>query len=357
MFIIFGIIATVLTLLIVVGLHEIGHLIAARYFGVKVRRISIGFGKPLFISKKNNIEWVWSLWPFGGYVQLLNTRIEKVPEEEQHYSFDKKPIYVRFIILISGILFNLVVAWLCFVLIFLIGFKQYPAIIKTVLPNSVTAAANLKAGDRIIALNNKPTLSIKTLAIRLINNIGKEDVPVTIKRNSQTFTTSLNLKKWHYVKSENALFEGIGIEFHGTKDFQEKVPGVGIFQSFKYAFISVYELTMFFFIVLKQIFTKTLPFAVLLGPLGIFDVIAKSFLQGLTAFLYLLGTLNISVAVINILPLPGLDGGLILYLFLEKLRGKPLSVAMEILLYRLTFIAFVLILIQLVLNDIRNYIH
>lgn len=356
MLILLGVIATIITLVIVVGLHEIGHFLAARYFGVKVKRVSIGFGKPLFISKsKDNIQWVWSLWPLGGYVQLLNSRIEKVSVKEQKYCFDKKPALVRIIILLAGVVFNLIVAWLCFVLIFLIGFKQHPAIIKSTTDNVIVSTA-LKSQDRIINLGGKNTPSLKKLAMAMIMNLGKNNVPIVVKRDNQIIHSSIDLTKWQYKTSKNALFSGLGLDFDLSKNVREQILGVNIFKAFKNASIEVFNLLQFFMAVVKQLFTTNLPFAVLLGPLGILDAITQSFLQGVTAFLYLLAALNISVALINIFPIPGLDGGLIIYILLEKIRGKPLSVAMEVLLYRLTFIAFVLLFIQLVLNDIRHYI-
>src|SRR5438132_1294650 len=93
--------AIVLTLILVVGFHEAGHAMAAKLFKVKIRRISIGFGKAIFTWKdRAGREWIWALWPLGGYVHLLNSRIEAIPESDFGLCFDKKPIWQRCIILI-----------------------------------------------------------------------------------------------------------------------------------------------------------------------------------------------------------------------------------------------------------------
>ena len=106
---VWSLLAIVLSLLIVVGLHEAGHAYAARIFNVNVTRISIGFGKPLFRWQgKNGCEWVWSLWPLGGYVRLLNTRIQPVSKKEITRCFDKKSVGARCLILLAGPAVNVV---------------------------------------------------------------------------------------------------------------------------------------------------------------------------------------------------------------------------------------------------------
>lgn len=350
------VISVILVLLVVVGLHEAGHAIAAFIFNVKIQRISIGFGRPLIKWTRKNIEWVWALWPLGGYVQLLNSRIEPLSAYQKKYAFDKKSAFVRITILLAGVIANLLVAFIAFLLIFMIGFKQIPPIIGEVKEPSIASVAGLSENDRILSIANASTPSLRDSAMELIKNLGKSDVPIVIKSGSNIKNTSLNLKDWKYTGKEDDLFDALGIVPDISQKLREHIPGEGFFNSTIKSFNEIRKLLYFFIVILKQIFTGVLPFAVLLGPMGIFETIANSFLQGVVAFLYLLGTLSVSVALINIIPLPGLDGGSILYTIIEKIRGKPLSIAMEILLYRLTLIVFAVILVQLLLNDLKRYI-
>ncbi|MCA0404465.1 MAG: site-2 protease family protein, partial [Proteobacteria bacterium] len=114
-----GFIGIVLTLLLVVGIHEWGHFLAARFYNVKIKRISIGFGRPLLkYHSRKGIEWVWAILPLGGYVHLLNSRIEPVNDKELPFAFDKKPIYQRIIILLAGAFANFLAAFIFLTLMY-----------------------------------------------------------------------------------------------------------------------------------------------------------------------------------------------------------------------------------------------
>lgn len=106
--------------------------------------------------------------------------------------------------------------------------------------------------------------------------------------------------------------------------------------------------------ILKQLLTGVIPFSVLLGPLGIFAASVASFTQGVAVFLFFIATLSFAVAVINLFPIPGLDGGSIVYALIEKVRGKAVSVPMELLLHRLVFIIFCVLLVHLLMNDLQR---
>lgn len=106
--------------------------------------------------------------------------------------------------------------------------------------------------------------------------------------------------------------------------------------------------------VLKQLFSGLIPFSALLGPIGIFAASVASLTQGVVVFMFFIATLSLAVAVINLFPIPGLDGGSIVYALIEKIRGKPVSVAMELLLHRLVFIVFCVVLVHLLMNDLQR---
>ena len=125
MVIVWAALAVILSVLLVVGVHEAGHALAARLFHITIKRISIGFGRPLFTWRtRSGVEWVWALWPLGGYVHLLNTRNTMVSPEDYAFCFDKKPIGTRCIVLLSGIFANLLMAWLALVLLYSVGYQQ-----------------------------------------------------------------------------------------------------------------------------------------------------------------------------------------------------------------------------------------
>jgi len=358
MLVVLAILAIVLSLLLVVGLHEAGHALAARIFGVKIKRISIGFGKPLlrWHRKRGECEWVWSLWPLGGYVQLLNTRIEPVGAEKNRYCFDKKPIWMRIVILLSGAAVNLIIAWLALTVILAIGYQQSAPLIISVTPASIAQQAGLAAGGRIMMVAGQNTPSWREVGSQLIMTLGKSSVPIVVKnKEGIERQTSLDLKQWKYKRQNNALLAGIGINPEVT--VREQVAGLPLPSAGYQALLQISNLLVFFLVMLKQLVTGVLPFAVLLGPLGMFTAMISSFTQGLVMFLSFIANMSVAVALINLFPLPGLDGGSIVYASIEKIRGKPVSVDVEVLLHRLIFIIFCVFLAQLLVNDLQRYLH
>ncbi len=355
---ILALLAIVLTLILVVGLHEVGHALAAKLFGVKIQRIAIGFGKPLFTYKdKAGREWVWALWPLGGYVHLLNSRIAPVPDQDYSACFDKKPIWIRCVILVSGACANLLIAWLALTLMFMLGYQQQSPLIQEVIPQSIASLAGLQANDRITAIAGWKTNSWQEVGMSLIMGLGKANVAAEVSdKEGAIRKVTLNLGHLHYKKQDRSLLTALGIKAAPVKLHTQSIAGQSFWASAHQAIAQILRLFTFFMVALKQLITGVIPFAILLGPLGLFAGSIHSFAQGIAAFLSFIASLSLAVGLVNLFPLPGLDGGSIIYALVEKLRGKPVSVAFEVLLYRLAAIACVVLLFQLLLNDLQRFL-
>lgn len=347
--------AIILTLILVIGVHEGGHALAARFFKVKISRISIGFGKSLIRWKtRDGCEWVWGFLPLGGYVQLENTRIKPVTPSEYSHCFDKKPIWQRIFILLAGAAANLVTAWFAFIIVYLVGLSYIPPEIKAVEPNSLAAQTGVLPGDHLISIGGKMTPTWNDIGMQLIILWGKKDIPATLTRvDGRETKVMLDLSHVPLRGVRLSLLEQLGIKpnLSGEKSvFRMDSIGDAVSQSNATIGTMVY----FFLMILKHLFSGVIPFSVLLGPLGIFAVSVFSLGQGVVYFLFFIANLSLAVAVINLFPIPGLDGGSILYAVLEKIRGKPVSVAMEVLVHRLVFIGFCMVLIHLLMNDVQR---
>ncbi|PWY54251.1 peptidase [Legionella qingyii] len=350
-----AIIAIILTLILVVGIHEGGHALVARIFSVRIKKISIGFGKPLLRwQSRSGCEWVWAFFPLGGYVQLENTRISPVHPKQHAVCFDKKPIWQRILILLAGAAANLITAWFAFVLVYSIGLTYTLPEIKEVLPNSTAAQSGMLAGDKFKSIDGSATPTWSDVGMRLVILWGKNNIPVTlIRADGKESKTMLDLSHQQFRGVKTSLLTQLGIkpDLSAPKNTLRASSLMdAIHKTNEYMGNMVY----FFLMILKQLLTGVIPFSVLLGPLGIFAASVASFTQGVAVFLFFIATLSLAVAVINLVPIPGLDGGSILYALIEKVRGKAVSVPMELLLHRLVFIIFCVLLVHLLMNDLQR---
>jgi len=327
----------------VIGCHELGHALVAEYYGVTIKRISLGFGRILWRWRdKRDREWALSLWPAGGYVYLLNSRLETVSASAYFKCFDKKNALQRLMILIAGAVANLFIAWIAFACIEMTGYQRLPPITIT--------------GDCYLQVNHQPVRSWSAVGEQLLINMGKKSVPVLLQnKTGQTHFEYIDLSKWHYqTHQKNALLSGLGI-VPDVAVSRQYVKGVGILKAFYRAGIRVYQILWFDLLLLKQLFLGALPLTLLMGPLNFFSQMAHAISAGVMSGLLAIANTSIAVALINLLPIPGLDGGHIVYVMIEKIRGKPLTLAMEQLLYRLVFIGFCVLMIQFTMNDLQRY--
>jgi len=349
--------AVIIFMICVIGVHELGHGIAAKILSVKIRKISLGFGRPL-LSWKSKSGYDIELCPLlvGGRVHLYNNRVQQVADNEQLYCFDKQPFWIRVIILLSGSFANLILAFLALVFMLMLGFNQLKPIIAEVTPNSKAALAGLTLNSKIISIADKKTPYFRDVAMQLIMHVGQKDVEITFcNPKTKCQQAKINLEIWQNHSNDFSMFSAIGFTPQTVEENSIYVKGVNFTTAVKDSFLQLINLTYFFAIMLKQIVTGNIPFASLIGPFKFFEAVIDSFSQGLATFFYFITNFSLAMAIANLLPIPTLDGGEILYCFIEKIRGKPMSVALEVLIYRLIFIAFAMFFVQLIVNDLKYY--
>ena len=352
-----AILAIILLLLVVIGVHEIGHAVVGKWFGVAIKQIAIGFGKPLLTWRsQQGYEWVWARWPLGGYVHFLNTRNSTVEPKDYPFALDKKPIWQRLLVLSSGVAANLITAWLVFSVVFYIGISYKVPKIEHIAPQSLAEQAGLKSNDQFIAVAGSPTPSWQEVGKKLIMAWGQEHVPVVIQSATahEKKTLYLNLSQVTMAHKGRSLLSILGISPKLSAP-QQEIRCHSLLEAMQTAWFTLTDMLCFFIIVLKDLCCGVIPFSLLLGPLGLLSMSVATLSQGGVLYLYFLATLSVAVALVNILPIPGLDGGLMVYAMVEKVRGRPISIALEVLIHRLVYIAFTMLLVQLVLNDLTRY--
>jgi len=361
----------VLTVFIVAGVHELGHFCLARLFKIKVLKFSIGFGKRLWrVFDKRGTEYRLSLIPIGGYVKLLDSREGTVPADELPNAFDQRPIYQRLCVLAAGPVFNFLLAILAFWIIFIHGVVYIKPIVGVVIPNSLAATAGVKPQDQITAIDEHVTPSWSSVAMALLRHYGDEGVltfTVRSASNQQRTDYAVNISpaKWHLDDLRPDLLTSVGIQPYIPVDLKKDKKGKVIWPAnlleHSHDTVSsalnkaVYNTSYFISfngIVLYKMLVGKISWRGLSGPVGIFQAAFGAAQHGAIIYLNFLALISISIGLLNLLPIPGLDGAQIVYLLYEFTRGKPMSVAAQLLAFRLGVILLIIVMLQALINDL-----
>ena len=438
-----GVIESILSLLLTLGIlvtiHEFGHFWVARRCGVKVLRFSVGFGKPIFSwSDKTGTEFVFAMIPLGGYVKMLDEREAPVEESLKPFAFNRKKVSQRIAIVAAGPIANFIFAIFAYWLMFLSGFNVLIPNVGSVDVDSVAAKAGLTPGYEITAVDGQETSGWRSVSMALINRIGdtgtlKINARKDVGNDNSSFSESelnivpsekfsLPIKEWLVNRKPSQLLSSLGIhparpvvpavmgevqkdspaeqggllsgdhvirvnnhKIEAWHDFVEVVqaspekeiqvdiirddlnkqkhelrlnlkPGIhqdelgntygrlgvgakpfkypsemirevsyGPFAALSHATAQTWADTKMSLNAIKKMVQGLISLENLSGPITIAQVASDSISSGAEEFLRFLALLSISLGILNLLPIPVLDGGHLLYYALEGLRGKPLS--------------------------------
>lgn len=352
--------AIIIAISLVVGVHEFGHFLIAKLSGVKVLRFSIGFGKPIWRRVIKKTEYVIGILPFGGYVRLLDERESKVEPSEQHMAFNRQSCWKRFWIIFAGPLFNLFFAWFAFWIVFTAGIQLYPPIIGAVSQGSIAYNAGIKPQDKIIQVDNQKTLNWGAVMMALVLKYGDADritLTVLSQGSKQSSRHVLDLKSWSLDKLRPSLTKSLGIvEYRPTStsaavNYLQFSPVESLWQSIKQMGFYLF----FNFALLWKMITGVISLQSLSGPFGLLAGIVGATKQGFVAYCFFLGWLSINLAVVNLLPIPGLDGSHIFYILFEAIFKKPVSVRVQLLALRLGILLLGFLMIQTIINDVQRF--
>ncbi|WP_409420577.1 sigma E protease regulator RseP [Pseudaeromonas sp. ZJS20] len=220
----------VVALAILIAVHEWGHFYVARLCGVRVLRFSLGFGKVLWSRKdRYGTEFSLSLIPLGGYVKMLDGRVEPLAPGEEAEAFDHKRVAKRFAIVAAGPLANFVFALFAFWLMFLIGVPAVRPVVATVTPQSIAAQAGVQPQMEILQVDGRDTQDWESVAYGLVRRIGERDTALTVRTaQGDEQTVTLPLDSWHFDPEQESPILSLGIEPLGptlTLTLAQVVPG------------------------------------------------------------------------------------------------------------------------------------
>lgn len=317
-----SIIVVVIVFSILIFVHESGHYFMARRCGVKVERFSLGFGPKLFSINRDGTEYRISAVPLGGYVKLAGENYEDEVTGAKWEFLSKAP-GVRFKIIAAGPILNYILGFLLFSAVFMIGAPTLTNKVGDVLDDYPAKKAGIRAGDRIVAIDGEEIVYWHELT-QTIREKFTDKVELKVLRGNRTLHINIEprIREFKDIFGKDVKIAMVGIAPSDELIFLQYGP----FKSIKMGLVKIYDLTILTFRALWGLVTGSLPLKEsVTGPVGIFVMTAKAAKMGFVYLLNLMAIISTSLAIFNVLPIPVLDGGHILFLAIEKIKGRPLS--------------------------------
>ncbi len=334
-----------LIFILIIFIHEFGHYFFARIFKLHVTDFSIGFGKSIIKFKdKNNTNWRISLIPLGGYVKIKG--LESIFQNnkinfQENNSFQSINLFKKIIILIAGSFFNILSAWLClFLILIFYGITIFTSEVGDVLNNSPASLNDIRKGDIILSINDNPIDDFREIEKYIYDN---EIIKVDLLRNNKILS-----KKIELVYNKNLQKNIIGISSISTPVIEK----FKFYESFKQSvlFIPNYYYETFKYLIKSfknQTITKELA-----GPVGIVKMADQLMLDKLNGVLFLFIIISLFVGIFNLLPVPLLDGGHILYFSIQSYFSHSLPAFITRIYLTIGFAIISFLFIFVTFNDI-----
>lgn len=332
----------------IIVIHELGHFIAAKLSGMAVHEFSIGFGPALFSRIMRGTRYSLRLLPLGGYVRIAGM---EPGEEEEPNGFYSKPFISKFITILAGVTMNIILALMIFIIMGMAIGRPKP-VIHEVKPNTPAAQAGIKANDRIIQVANVENPDIGE-AVNLISS-SRPPVKVIVLRGQQRLSFSLTPVM---LKDEDGREnKRIGVALEAT------YKKVGVSESVTKGFVDTYDATRVMIMGIGMLFTGHAPPGSVSGAVGISRIIYQAASQSLLSpenlswFLLIFALISLNIAIINLLPIPALDGSHLVILAIERIRGKEFNPEKKALIHTIGFVLLISLILIITGHDIWNWI-
>ena len=346
-----------ISLIILISLHELGHFLTAKKFGVKVEEFGFGYPPRLFGKKIGETLYSINLFPFGAFVRISEE------DKTSPSCFSAKPLWQRILIIFNGALSFWIVAACLFSVVFAIGaptmiedsemnVPDTKVLITSVSANSPASMIGLKAGDVIISLSSETAElegnKVKEIQDFIIENQGRE-ITLIIKRGDKIFNATAT-PRISPPAGEGSL--GIGLVRVGLKT---QPVYLSLFEGVKATFNMTLVAIAAYANAVISLFKRVPTGIQLSGPIGIVGLLSQGIKMGIGYFLQMIGMLSINVAIINLLPIPAFDGGKLMFLIIEGIRKKPISQKIEEKITATFFVLLIILMVFVTIKDIRNF--
>lgn len=358
-----GFLLTLLSFALVLGplvfVHEMGHYLAGRLFGVKAEIFSIGFGREVFgLTDKHGTRWKFGWLPLGGYVKfagdmnpasLPDAAWLALPAHERTRTFQAKPLWQRAIIVAAGPAVNFLLA-----ILILMGFalaygeSRTPTVVGAIVPGSAAAAARLAPGDRIVALGGRRVETFGDM-VQYVQIRAQERISVDFERGGTPMRRDV-------VIGTQVQRDRFGNEYRlgllGLSPTRPVFQPVGLVDAPRVAIERTGDIVRMMVETLGQIVTGRRSVAELGGPLSIAKVSGEQMALGADAFVFLIALISINLGFINLLPVPMLDGGHLMFYAIEAVRRRPVAPQVQEWAFRGGLAALLALMVMVTINDL-----
>ncbi|WP_034419755.1 RIP metalloprotease RseP [Thermanaerosceptrum fracticalcis] len=338
-------IASILVFGMIIFVHELGHFLVAKAAGIRVEEFSLGMGPKITSARRGETLYSLRVLPIGGYVKMAGEMGEEETAGYDPRKFNQKPLLARMAVIIAGPLMNFALAALLFAAVFtVVGIPQITTNIGQVIANSPAEAAGLKAGDKITHINEKPMSSWNEM-VEVIHASPEKKIKLTVVRENKT----LNIEVVPKYDPEGKV--GI-IGITPDKPYWARQ---GIWAGIKGGIVKTYEITALTISALVQMIAGKASAEGLTGPIGIVQLIDESARVGLVYLTNLTAVISINLGLLNLLPIPALDGSRLFFLFIEGLRGRPINPSKENFVHLIGFALLMLLMVLVTYRDLLRF--
>ncbi len=372
------VIYAIIVLGILIFVHELGHFLLAKLLGVSVEKFSLGFGPKLISKKIGETEYLLSAFPLGGYVKMFGEGgfieggeqdprpvdesapidataepvLRELTDDEKARSFAHKPVLGRIAIVLAGPVFNLLFAWLIFIILCMMGVPTVTTRIGEALQDKPAAKAGMQKGDVITSINNKAINRWDQVAEGVAASKG-EPLTLSVKRGEQTvtFTITPEPRVSKNLFGEKVNGYAIGVASAGEvitehfNPFQAVIKGTE--QTWK-----VIDLTV---VSLVKMVQRVVPIDSVGGPIMIAKMAGEQASAGIAPFLAFMALLSVNLGVLNLLPVPVLDGGHLLFFFCELIFRRPVPQKVREYAQQIGMVLLLGLMVLAFYNDIIRY--
>jgi regulator of sigma E protease len=351
--------AFVVALGALVAFHEFGHFWVARRCGVKVLKFSIGFGPKLVGRQIGETEYLISAIPLGGYVKMLGEDSgEEISEADKQRSFSHAPLYKRAAIVAAGPFFNLLLAYFIFTVwlagggpLFVPSFADLAPTVETVVPGSPAEMAGLKSGDKIIQIGEKHINTWNEMTDIVKRSPGKP-LPVVVERNDRTETLTIVPGTRKETQSDGTEIEvgQIGITKVNKALLESSNPLMAPIDGLR----ATWGWTKLTILGIVKMITREISADNIGGPLTIAKISGDAASQGFSNYVFLIAILSINLGVLNLLPIPVLDGGHLAFFAAEAVLRRPVSIRSREVAQQVGIFLLICLMLYAFRNDIVN---